>query len=554
MGICDPADDWADERELMMMKYFRHFAAVGAASLLAVMARGASAATRPSTAAADNLVVLASPKINAQKHEFTIPAAFWNEHVTDWLDVALCGRPSNFLHETALSIQTTRDILKTAFHRIGYHSATEWSPDLSDFGCIRGQPVLILVKFRSPGTDKEQTFLLDELIEFRAWHVSVGPFGWLYLGTHDPYGAAAGPRPRAGQRVDPAVILANDPQAAMQFRGIQHASQSLLDFPLCFDNWIYPNIRYHRNVAVLAMKVFDSNGKVPVRLVVRRVSEVQYLQAAEKYWHDPAFATYIQPQLPVAKAIDAARRKLWHWIHTKHLSWTNWRVERCVAQLQDGYARLQAAWVVWDVAHAHFRAANNLSAAQVRAQAKLFLSHLQQLAQSDHQQWLATQAFDQLQQLKKSPTKANATAIRQLQSAELAARSQALLDSNGQDLAFWQLKKQRLKPNDPRKIWIRDVESQYALAVAQKAMGEAGLAYAAAMKAGAAEKSQSQYLAAILQVSLAKEKVALVNVEFHISNDQGFVSAGHMASLKAKKAAILKQINLIIGQLKKMKG
>ena len=535
-----------------MIKYFRRCAAVGAASVLAVAAGGAIAATKLSAPAADNSVVLASPKINAQKHEFTITAAFWNEHLTDWLDVALCGRPSNFLHETVLSVQTTRHIFKTAFRGIGYHSATKWSPDLSDFGFIRGQPVLILVKFQLHG--KEQTFLLDELIEFRAWHVSVGPFGWLYLGTHNPYGAAAGPQPRAGQRVDPAVILADDPQAAMQFRGIQHASQALLDFPLCFDNWIYPNIRYHRNSAVLSMKVFNSNGKVPAQLIIRRVSEMQYLRAAEKYWHNPAFAAYIQQQLPIAKSIDSARHKLWHWIHTKPFSWTNWRVERCVAQLHYGYARLQAAWVAWDVAHARFRAANNLSAAQVAAQAKLFLSHLQQVAQSAHQQWLATQAFDQLRQLKKSPTKANAAAIRRLQSAELAARSQALLDSNRQDLAFWQGKKQKIKPHDPRKIWIRDVHSQYALAVAQKAMGKAGLAYAAALKTGAAEKAQHQYLAAILRVSLARQNVALVNVDFHITNDQGFASARHIATLKAKKSAILKQIRQIMAQLKNVKN
>ncbi len=538
-----------------MIQYFR---LLGGVIVAAVLVAGglvnAANATKPLAPPADNSIVLATPRIDAQKHEFTIPAAFWNEHLTDWLDVALCGRPSNFLHETVLSVQTTRHILKTAFLRIGYHSATKWSPDLSDFGFIRGQPVLILVKFRSPGTGKEQTFLLDELIEFRAWHISVGPFGWLYLGTHNPYGSAVPqPQPRAGQHVDPAVILADDPQAAMQFRGIQHASQALLDFPLCFDNWIFPNIRYHRNVAVLSMKVFNSNGKVPVQLVVRRVSEVQYLQAAEKYWHDPAFAAYIQQQLPVAKYVDAARRKLWHGIHTKHLSWTNWRVERCVAQLQYGYAQLQAAWVAWDVAHARFRAANSLSKVQVAAQAKLFLSHLQQLAQSDHQQWLATQAFDQLRQLKKSHTKANAGAIRRLQAAELAGRSQALLYSNKQDLEFWQHKKQNLKPNDPRKIWIRDVKSQCALAQAQKAMGEAGLAYAAAMKAGGAEKAQHQYLAAILQVSLAKEKVALVNVDFHVTNDQGFASARHMAALKAQKAAIVKQIKQIIAQLNKLK-
>ena len=534
-----------------MAMYHRLF--IGTVLTAAFIGFLALASDKSATFAADNTVVLAAPKINRQKHEFTIPAAFWNQHLTDWLDVAVCGRPSNFLHETVLSVQTTRHILKQAFSAIGYHSATKWSPDLTDFGSIRGEPVLILVRFKLHG--KPQTFLLDELIEFRAWHVSVGPFGWLYLGTHDPYhSVAAGPQPRPGQRVDPADILADDPQIAMQFRGIQHASQSLLDFPLCFDNWIYPNIRYHRNSAALSMKVFNSNGKVPATLVIRRVSEVQYLKAAEKYWHDPGFVAYIGTQLPVAREIDSARRQLWQLVQVKHAAWTNWRVERCVAKLQYAYARLQAAWVSWDVAHARFRAANNLTAAQVGGQAKLFLWHLRQNTKSAHQLWLATQAFDELHELKQLSETTIGTKIRQLQSDELAARSRALLDSNAQNMEFWGRKKRNLKPNDPRKIWVRDVGAQCALAEARNAMGRAGLAYAAGMKAGALKKSQQQYLAAILRVSLAKQNVELVNVEFHITNDEGFASAKHIAALKLQKAEIRKRIEQIKAQIKNLTG
>ena len=526
---------------------------VGTILLVVLAGRVVPVEAKPTAAASKGMIRLAVPVINQQKHEYTIPAAFWNEHLTDWLDVALCGRPSNFLHETVLSIQTTRHILKRAFTAIGYHSATQWSPDIEDFGAIRGQPVLILVHFKLHG--KPQTFLLDELIEFRAWHVSIGPFGWLYLGTPDPYHTAnPGPHPRAGQYVDPAKILTDDPQAAMQFRGILHASQSLLDFPLCFDNWIYPNIRYHRNSAVLAMKVFNSNGKVPAQLTFRRVSETQYLQAAAKYWHDPRFVPYLAQQMPIAKTIDTARRQLWKLVQHRHLPWSNWRVERCVAKLQYGYARLQAAWVAWDVAHAHFRLADNLSKKQVANQAELFLSHLRQVAACDHQLWLATVAFDKLHNLKKASRTAPTRVLRLLQAEELSARSQALLDSNMQKLQFWGKKKHRLKPNDPRKIWIRDVNAQYILAQARQAMGRAGLAYAAAMKSGDTAKFRRRYLAAILQVSQARENVALVNVDFHIINDQGFISAGHLAVLKAKKAAIVARIKRIKAQLKKISG
>ncbi|MGC9258546.1 MAG: hypothetical protein ACP5I8_00505 [Phycisphaerae bacterium] len=522
---------------------------VGTVLLAAFAGRADLVRAKPSAPASKDLIQLAVPVLYKHQHEFTIPSAFWNEHLTDWLDVALCGRPSNFLHETVLSIQTTRHILKQAFTAIGYHSATRWSPDLREFGAIRGQPVLILAHFNVHG--KPQTFLLDELIEFRAWHVSIGPFGWLYLGTIDPYHTAnPGLYPRAGQYVDPADILADDPQAAMQFRGILHASQALLDFPLCFDNWIYPNIRYHRNSAVLAMKVFNSNGKVPVQLIFRRVSETQYLRAAAKYWHNPRFLPYLAKQMPVAKAIDFARRQLWNLVAHRHLPWSNWRVERCVAQLQYGYARLQVAWVAWDVAHARFRPANNLSKTQVANQAKLFLSHLRQVAARDHQLWLATVAFDKLHILKKASKPTAPEVLRRLQSEELSARCQARLDSNAQNLQFWGKKKRRLNPNDPRKIWIRDVNAQYALAEAQNALGYAGLAYAAAMKSGPVAAAQRRYLAAILQVSWAKENVALVNVDFHITNDQGFVSAGHLAALKAQRAAIVARIKRINAQLK----
>ncbi len=512
---------------------------------------GGFSGAHPAEPAKRDRITLATPVINAQKHEFKIPAAFWNEHLTDWLDVALCGRPSNFLHETVLSIQTTRHIMKQAFTAIGYHSATKWSPNLTDFGTIRGEPVLILVRFKMHG--REQTFLLDELIEFRAWHVSVGPFGWLYLGTHDPYQvAAAGVPPRGGQRVDSAAILGDDPQVAMQFRGIQHASQSLLDFPLCFDNWIYPNIRYHRNTVVVPMKVFNSNGKVPATLIFRRVSEVQYLAAAARYWHDPRMVSCIQQLMPVAKIIDSTRRRLWVLVNQKHLPWTHWRVERCVAHLQYEYSRLQSAWVTWDVAHAQFRAADNLTAGQVAAQAKLFAAHLRQVQACDHQLWLATQAFDQLQTLGKSPPAGASAMTRRLRSEELAARSRALLDSNQQDMLFWGKKKRGLKPDDPRKIWIRDVAAQYALAQARKAMGESGLAYAAAIKSGHAATAQRQYLAAILTVSLRHEKLALVNVEFHIINDQGFASARHIQALQKEKAAIQKRMNRIQVQITKL--
>ncbi|NNM85746.1 MAG: hypothetical protein HKL96_08330 [Phycisphaerales bacterium] len=514
-------------------------------------ARQQSPPTAPASQPAINLVRLDGPKFNLAKHEFSIPAAFWNEHLASWLDVAICGRPSNFLHETVLSIQTTRSILRQAFSRIGYVGGDKWAPNLSEFTRIRGQPLLILVRI---GGKRPQTFLLNELMSLRQWNIALGPFGWLYMGTPGLAPAPPGAKQfKPGEMVSPDTILFDDPQVAMQFRGIQHASQSLVDHPLCFDNWIYPNIRYFRNTAVLPLKTFNSNGAVPVKVVFRRVSEIEYLQAAIKYWHDAAFKPVIQHELPQAGRIDAARRKLHHLLQ-HHNAWASPKCQKLIAQIQAGYAALDDAWISWAAAHAKFGPGSAADIARIKKQAYLFVLHLNQnrlrydfLAQ-------AAQAAASLAHLKRQGVSAQTEEVKSLKSAQLMAQSKALLEGNLQHLAYWQRRSAKLKPNDPRKMWRRDINAELNLALRRQSLANAGIAYAKAMNAaGPIASPQKKYLLAVLRVQQAEQEVDLVNLDFQIINEQGFAPKAQVNKLLARKAAVKKQIAAIVGQINALK-
>lgn len=518
-----------------------------------------AAAAAPLDPPAANITneTLATITRNARGHSFTLPAAFWNEHLANWLDVALCGRPSNFLHETVLSIVATRTMLMRNMQRIGFHPAMQWAPNLKDFTVNRGDPVLILVRFKLHG--KMQTWPLEELITLRGWHVAIGPFGWLYLGNPSPFKLPATLlAAHSGQSVPADSILMDDPQMAMQFRGLRHESQSLLNFPLSADNWVYPNIRYHRDISRVPQAVFDSNGRVKVTLKFKRVSEVQYLKAVAAVWKDQAFARYIRGYLPLAQRIDKARESLWKAWHVQHKNWkTSGTIALDQAELARCYAALDAAWIDWDVKHAHFAASSGKSATQIKQQAILFDSHLDQKRSQYHQLLMASRCHASLTRIKHLPPAANPKAaaarkkqIRTLQAGELAAQSRALLDGNLQHLNFWQMKQHHIKPTDPRKNWLADIAANLALATARRTLGHTGLQYADALAHNHGTiKLQKAYIAAILTVSLRQRQVALVQVDFRIAEDKGYVSAAHMTRLTQHKALIKKSIHAIQGQI-----
>ncbi len=502
------------------------------------------------------LVRLAAPQFNAAKNGFSIPAAFWNEHLTNWLDVAICGRPSNFLHETILSIQTTRTIIRHAMKAIGFSNADDWAPDFHDFVQVRGQPLLILVRFRQGG--KMRTFPLEELISLEQWNIAIGPIGWIYLGTpeaHAPTLHAHAYQP--GQWANPNAILVDDPQVAMQFRGIQSSSQALVDNPLCFDGWIYPNIRYFRNTSRVPWKVYNSNGSVPATLIFRRVSEVQYLRQCAHYWHDAAFAKYILAQLPIARKIDHFRKELWQLMHMQHKTWTSSpNVQYAAAHLRAGYAALDAAWISWDFHHARFGPGSPATIGAIKARATLFHQYMNQRKQRWAQWLIAAGAVRQMAVLQKTSSLHPApAALARLQARELAARSRAMLLKNAQVLQMWTKKLKTLSPTDPRKQWIKDIHAEFNLARARQTLGNAGIAYAHAMRLHSPKQlatAQQEYILAILHATLARAIVRLVNIEFEISSQRGFASKTHLNQLQAAKAALLREVKTIRSHLSQM--
>lgn len=536
-----------------MIRIISRAAVAAAAAMLVANLAGASRLSAKTPA--PDLVRLAAPQFNAAKNEFSIPAAFWNEHLTNWLDVAICGRPSNFLHETILSMQTTRAIIRRAMKTIGFHSAQAWAPDFHDFVQLRGQPLLILVRFSLAG--KMQTFPLDELISLEQWNISMGPIGWIYLGTRQAQSPSLHARAyQPGQLADPNAILVDDPQVAMQFRGIQSSSQALVDNPLCFDGWIYPNIRYFRNTTRIPWKVYNSNGTIPVTLIFRRVSQVQYLKKCARYWHDPAFAHYILAQLSIAQRIDRFRALLWQLTHQQHKTWSDSPTVRyAAANVQAGYAALDAAWINWDFHHAHFGPGSPATIAAIKTRATLFDQYMNQRKERWAQWLIAADAARQLAHLRKTVAHPAPAALAVLQARQLAARSRALLLQNAQSLHLWTQKLKHISPTDPRKQWIKDIHAEYQLARSRRRLGNAGIAYAHAMRLQLPKPlatAQNQYILAILRTTLAKATVRLVNLDFEISSQGGFASKARMQQLSTAKAALLHEIKTIRNHIARM--
>jgi hypothetical protein len=485
-----------------------------------------------------DVIKLCGPTYTLRKHEFKLPAAFWNEHLCNWLDVALCGRPSNFLHETVLSIEATRTIVRHAMQKIDFHAATSWAPNFKVFGQIRGQPVLILVRF--PLNGKIQTFPLDELIRFNGWSRSAGPLGWIYLGTPGIYQLPEHLRnAKPGQTVTPKAILYNDPQIAMNYRGIRSQSQALLNNSLCTDNWVYPDIRFYRNPRLVPMAVFNSNGKVHADIIFRRVSEVQLLKAVIKYWHAASLQPVIKGLLPLAKKMDMWRRSLWKQVHANPHAWsTSKTVQIEAAELRHGYAEMTYQCVRWSATHSHFSATATHTLAAIKTQARRFLAHL-------HDQVRATLAWVHYRQAQKINASTPATKRAKL-AATLYARSQFLLDSNLQYLRYWKLKFNGISPEDPRHLWIAMIKAQYAEAKARNREALAGIAYAKVLSGGHAGQimhAMITYETAVIAARIADLKVVVLQYKFRISNDTGFAGKTHIEQLKHDEKKAQTQIS-----------
>ncbi len=486
--------------------------------------RGVSAHPKPKY-----LIKLCGPDYHLAKNEFSLPAAFWNEHLCNWLDVALCGRPSNFLHETVLSVETTRTTVRRAMEKIGFHPATQWAPNFKMFGHIRGQPVLILVRFPLHG--KIETFPLDELIRFNGWSRSAGPIGWIYLGTPGIYHLPRHLRNALpGQTVTPRAVLYNDPQIAMNFRGIRSQSQALLDNSLCTDNWIYPDIRLYRNLRLVPMSIFNSNGKVHAKIIFRRVSEAEFFKAVIKYWHARSIRPTAEALVPLAKKMDVWRRDLWRSVQANPKAWsTSPKVRLEAAELRHGYAKITYACVRWSEKHSRFSATGTHKLPAIKTQARRFLIHLRD-------QVKVTRAWVQFReaQAQENPS-LTSTAKRQILAASMKAQSEFLRYSNLQYLRYWRLKFHGISPKDPRRLWIAMIKAQYANTQARNRQAMAGIAYARVLAIGKADqiaRTMSAYERSLVVSHIRNLEVIALQYKFRISNDAGFVNQKHMAGLK----------------------
>ena len=523
----------------------RHSVMVALASLACTLSAGAAPKARKAARLKD-MIQLSGPTFVLSKHEFSLPAAFWNEHLCGWLDVALCGRPSNFLHETVLSVETTRTIVRRAMRKIGFYPATQWAPNFKTFGEIRGQPVLILVRF--PVAGKVQTFLLDELIRFNGWSRSAGPLGWLYLGTPGIYQL---PKylhdARPGQMVTPRGVLYNDPQIAMNFRGIRSQSQALLDHSLCTDNWIYPDIRFYRNDRLVPMSIFNSNGKVPATIIFRRVSEAGFMRAVIRYWHSASMRRLAARLLPLAKEMDGWRRKIWAHVHGQPDAWKrSSAVQVDAAELRHAYAMLTNTFVDWSMKHSRFSPTAGRNLAAVKLQARRFAEHLSE-------QVKATQAWVHYTQAKAEAAKTSSPSERRkILASEIEARSEFLRYSNLQYLRYWKLKFDSISPKDPRHMWLKMIRAQYASARARNREAVLGIALAKAMTGDVAAqraRASEAYERALITSHIRTLDILELQYAFRISNDRGFTGKKHIAMLATQKRQIENEITNLKKQL-----
>ena len=167
---------------------------------------------------ADAPIVIVRPVVDKAADEVRLPGAFWNQHMTSWVEVAVCGRPSDFLHETIVCVTTTKAIVMQALRAAGCHDADAWVTGVEDFPKIRGDQLMIELRVTREG--KVETYSLDELLEYEGWGVAQGPYGWMYKGSP---GEVAASRPADGMPVDESdrtKIVRDDPQIALVFKGI----------------------------------------------------------------------------------------------------------------------------------------------------------------------------------------------------------------------------------------------------------------------------------------------------------------------------------------------
>jgi hypothetical protein len=531
------------------------------------------------------------PYVDRAAGKVSVRGAFWNNHVADWIEVAICGRPSDFLHETLLSVTTTRTMMEGAMRDIGMHDGDAWADSVKDFPRVRGDRFMVLLEFTMPEADptvtpwdtrnvdagKRVIYSLDELMEFEAWGVALGPFGFEFRGDPDraPKTSAermatnslrAGAGTQTGES-DATKILRDDPEIAIQFKGLQHTSQSYADHPLAYDNWEYETINWARNFRRLSPDIYGSNGKIPVTMTLLKVNEEQLLTESANVWHDNACRQYILKQIPTAQAIDKEKAEYWKLRDDsaalrkispelrdaeKELHVFG-RLAVLAAEIEKNYAALDAAWTTWATDHLDLETNDETLVPRLKDQANRWREHMLLEQERTAQLAIAEQAaFDQKEIALKGAdagTPQEIAAKRQtLSGKEMEARSRALQADNKQSYERWHAEEARLDPKtDPREIWIKDVHLHVELTAARQKTAAAGITYGAALQketdASALKKLGDTYTAAVTEATLDEQRLALADVEFEIEKREGFGNDPDLPGLKKQQDQIKQRID-----------
>jgi len=500
---------------------------------------------------ADKDVEIIAPKVDKQNKSITLAASFWNQGLAGWVEVAFCGRPSDFLHETIIAATTTRENMLKAMREAGFVDADHWVGNVSDFPRIRGDKAAIILDFEVEG--KKQTFLLDELIAFQGWGVSPGPHGWLFKGdpARDMKKEEEQPQEKLTNRQK---ILRDAPQVALQFKGLQHMSQSFLDFPLAYDDWILPAPKYMRNFEVLSEKAFNANLELPVVMTIKKVSEAEFIELAAKLWHDAKAAEHIKKQLPTAKQIDEDKAALWVMLPELRKLAKLPDEQRDVpkevelfgksavlaASIEAGYAALDLAWATWASENPVITTKDARQVDEISSEIKKWREHRElQRERAEHLLTAETAAFEAKKLGLQTQTEEVKAKTSRLRGEEIRARSLAQIAENKHVRKYWRYEKSRLNPSDdPRTDWIRHVTVQAELVEARHAMAETGVALGTLLAKGETNVKavQERYRAALSRVTLGQMRLELADVEFEISKREGFEEDAELRELKKRRA------------------
>ena len=530
------------------------------------------------------MIKIVTPTVDKAAAKIFLPGAFWDLHQAGWLDVAFCGRPSDFLHETVLCSTTTRALIEQSLRDIGCHDGDAWTDSARDFRNIRGDRLLITVQFTLDG--KPQNYALDEPMTLQTDDISWGgalglPWGFMFKGDPDhsrtaALQAAPATSPETAVTApadsdDAGKILLDDPQIALNFKGIQSASQSFADHPLAMDDWPVDTLRCGRNYAVLAKKVFDSNGDIPVTITMQKVTEEQLLNEDAKLWHDSAQRDYMLARLPIAQQIDQDKNAYWdarqQWQKlesqpvqirdAKQEKDFSARLDMLSAQIGARYAALDRDWAVWNVDHSTFPGAEPEAVPAIKKQAANWKEHMTLLAEEADDLAAAEKAAFEQEQIESGggdiTLSATVQKLAQLRGAEIEGRSKALAARNKQDRERWQEELARLNPKtDPRDVWVNQVHLHVALADARQTASAAGIAYGEALEAPPASPPaasqpdiaslQKSYAAAAIQVSLIQTRLDLAGVDFEISKRKDMPEDLDLPDLKKQHDALTQKI------------